>query len=90
MMEPIWGNHQVAFFQDGSTSTTSDSKVAMGLINHQKKPSTVYLFGYELPKISLSRILGKHGVTTESEVINNTTQSILGNVSALLITTDTK
>lgn len=80
MKNSIWGKDQLAFFLDGSFSDTVDHRVAHGLVNYSTTPSTVYVFTYDGREKAVQNIIGKHGVTCDSVVIDNSSRKDLGSV----------
>lgn len=80
MKNSIWGNDQLAFFMDGSFSETVDHRIAHGLVNYSTTPSTVYVFNYDGRKKAVVNIIGKHGVTCDSVVIDNCSRKNFGTV----------
>jgi len=84
----IWGQDQVAFYLDGTTSEGVDERVAHGLIHYATTPSTVYVFGYPHSEKAVSNIIGESGVTPDSPVIHNTTRQSLGQAGAFASSTN--
>lgn len=81
--ETVWGKDQIPFYDDGTSYDVSQNRVAMGVINTSTNPSTIYSFGYPDSLKVLGKLIGKHGVNTDSLVICNTSRKTLGIVDSL-------
>lgn len=81
--ETVWGKDQIPFYDDGTLNDESGNRVAMGVINTSSTPSTIYSFGYPESLKVLGKLIGKHGVNTDSLVICNTSRKALGIVDSL-------
>lgn len=79
----IWAG-QTPYFADGSFEDSTGHQVAMGLIDTKTTPSDVYSFGYKHSLLALKKLVGHHGVTDESVVIDNFSRRKLGTVGQLI------
>ena len=83
MKSSVWGKDQLGFFQNGETSELAgEGKVAHGIVNSSTQPSSIYVFGYKGQQQAVKNLIGKVGVTSESVVIDNTSQKKLGNAAS--------
>ena len=79
----IWAGH-IPYFDDGSFSDNTGHRVAMGLIDIKTVPSSVYSFGYCFSLAILKSLVGHHGVTLESKVIDNASQRDIGTIAEII------
>jgi hypothetical protein len=79
----IWAGH-IPYFDDGSFSDNAGHRVAMGLIDVKTVPSSVYSFGYYHSLAVVKSIVGHHGITPESMVIDNTSRRKIGTVAEIV------